>query len=262
MEAITADVTSLLNSHLYGEAGRQLREFVWSELCDWYIEASKVRSRGTDEERRATAQTLAYVLERSVRLLHPFIPFATESLWQALPHQGESVMIASWPVAGERDAQAEDDFSVLIELVRGIRNVRAESAVEPGRWIDATVYAGARTAAFEQARLELSTLARVADEHLRFERGAPHEESQSVTVVAADVVALLPLSGMVDVEAEKARLEKELEQAREEHRRATASLQNEAFVSRAPAQVVDQQRNRLRIASEQIETLTKRLAAF
>jgi valyl-tRNA synthetase len=262
MESITADVTSLLNSHLYGEAGRQLREFVWSELCDWYIEASKVRSRGTEEERRATAQTLAYVLERSVRLLHPFIPFATESLWQALPHQGESVVISSWPVAGERDAQAEDDFSVLIELVRGIRNVRAESAVEPGRWIEATVYAGPRTASFEGARLELSTLARVADDHLRFESGASHEESQSVTVVAADVVALLPLAGMVDVAAERSRLEKELEQAQAESRRATASLQNEAFVSRAPAQVVDQQRNRLRIATEQIETLTKRLATF
>jgi valyl-tRNA synthetase len=262
MESITSDVTSLLNSHLYGEAGRQLREFVWSELCDWYIEASKVRSRGTEEERQATAQTLAYVLERSVRLLHPFIPFATESLWQALPHQGESVMIASWPIAGERDARAEEDFAVLIELVRSIRNVRAESNVEPGRWIEANVYAGARTASFEAARLELSTLARVANDHLQFLDGEPHQESQSMTVVASDVVAMLPLAAMVDVGAEKSRLEKELEQAQEEHRRATASLQNEAFTSRAPAQVVDQQRNRLRIANEQIETLTKRLAAF
>ncbi|MGH2547742.1 MAG: class I tRNA ligase family protein, partial [Thermomicrobiales bacterium] len=186
MESITADVTSLLNSHLYGEAGRQLREFVWSELCDWYIEASKVRSRGSEEERQATAQTLAYVLERSVRLLHPFIPFATESLWQALPHQGESVMIASWPVAGERDAQAEDDFAVLIELVRSIRNVRAESNVEPGRWIEANVYAGARKASFEAARLEFSTLARVANDHLQFLDGESHQESQSMTVVASD----------------------------------------------------------------------------
>jgi valyl-tRNA synthetase len=262
MESITTDVTSLLNSHLYGEAGRQLREFVWSELCDWYIEASKVRSRGTVEERKATAQTLAYVLERSVRLLHPFIPFATESLWQALPHTGESVMIASWPQPGERDAQAEEDFSVLIELVRSIRNVRAESNVEPGRWIEASVFAGARTAAFEGARLEFGTLARVANDHLQFLAGEPHQEANAMTVVAADVVATLPLAGMVDIAAEKTRLEKELEQAQEEQRRALASLNNEAFVSRAPAQVVDQQRNRLRIASEQIETLTKRLAAF
>ncbi len=97
-ESITVEVTSLLNNHLYGEAGRQLREFVWSELCDWYIEASKVRGRASIEEQRAVAQTLAYVLERSVRLLHPFIPFATEALWQALPHVGESIVVSTWPI--------------------------------------------------------------------------------------------------------------------------------------------------------------------
>src|SRR5690606_19985480 len=139
---------------------------VWSELCDWYIEASKVRARGSRVEQAAVAQTLAYVLERSVRLLHPYLPFATESLWQALPHVGESVMVAPWPVAGERDAAAEEDFSVLIDLVRSIRNARAESNVEPGRWIEANVIAGKRQAAFEEARLELGLLARIADDKL------------------------------------------------------------------------------------------------
>ncbi|MCC6792125.1 MAG: class I tRNA ligase family protein, partial [Thermomicrobiales bacterium] len=260
MESVTADVTALLNNHLYGEAGRQLREFVWSELCDWYIEASKVRARGAADEQRAVAQTLAYVLERSVRLLHPFIPFATEALWQALPHEGESVMIASWPVAGERDEAAEENFAVLIELVRSIRNARAESNVEPGRWIEAEVFAGSRVAAFEEARLELGLLARIADDKLVIHAEPPHEIEQSLTVVAADVVASLPLAGMVDLDAERSRLEKELAQAQDEQKRATASLQNEAFVSRAPAQVVDQQRNRLRVSTEQIEVLTRRLA--
>jgi valyl-tRNA synthetase len=260
MESITADVTSLLNNHLYGEAGRQLREFVWSELCDWYIEASKVRARGSTEEQQAVAQTLAYVLERSIRLLHPFIPFATEALWQALPHVGDSVMVSQWPVAGERDAAAEDDFAVLIELVRSIRNARAESNVEPGRWIEADIFAGKRVAAFEEGRLELGLLARIADDKLRIHTEPPHEIEQSLTVVAADVVASLPLAGMVDIGAERSRLEKELAQAREEQKRATASLQNEAFVSKAPAQVVDQQRTRLRVSNEQIEVLTRRLA--
>ncbi|MEZ4496370.1 MAG: class I tRNA ligase family protein [Thermomicrobiales bacterium] len=130
------------------------------------MEASKVRARGTNEEQAAVAQTLAYVLERSVRLLHPYLPFATESLWQALPHVGDSVMVASWPKAGARDEAAEDDFNALIELVRSIRNARSESNVEPGRWIEAQVIAGKRAASFEGARLELGMLARIADDKL------------------------------------------------------------------------------------------------
>jgi valyl-tRNA synthetase len=260
LESITADVTQLLESHLYGEAGRQLREFVWSELCDWYIEASKVRARGSASEQAAVAQTLAYVLERSLRLLHPYLPFATETLWQALPHAGESVMVAPWPKASTRDAQAEDDFAVLIELVRSIRNVRAESNVEPGRWIEAQVVAGPRTAAFEGARLELGMLARIADDKLSIVSQGTTDDSQSVTVVAADVVASLPLAGLVDLGAERERLAKELEQAVMEQQRATASLANEAFIARAPEAVVEQQRTRLRVATEQIEVLTRRLA--
>ena len=260
LASVTADVTGLLDNHLYGEAGRQLREFVWSELCDWYIEASKVRARGTNEEQAAVAQTLAYVLERSVRLLHPYLPFATESLWQALPHVGESVMVASWPTAGARDEAAEDDFNALIELVRSIRNARSESNVEPGRWIEAQVIAGKRTASFEGARLELGMLARIADDKLTIVAEGSGEQDQVVTVVAGDVVATLPLAGLVDLGVERDRLTKELEQAQMEQQRANASLSNEAFVSKAPEKVVEQQRTRLRVATEQIEVLTRRIA--
>ncbi|MDP9363351.1 MAG: valine--tRNA ligase, partial [Chloroflexota bacterium] len=141
LDAVTADASRLLGNHLYGEAGRQLRDFVWSELCDWYIEAAKVRLRGTPAERAAVAQTLAYALERSARLFHPFMPFLTEALWRELPHAGESVMVAPWPAAGARDEAAEADFGAVIELVRAIRNARTEANVEPGRWIAARVYA-------------------------------------------------------------------------------------------------------------------------
>jgi valyl-tRNA synthetase len=260
LESVTADVTQLLDSHLYGEAGRQLREFVWSELCDWYIEASKVRARGTAAEQAAVAQTLAYVLERSVRLLHPYLPFATESLWQALPHVGESVMVAKWPQAGVRDEAAEDDFNVMIELVRSIRNARAESNVEPGRWIEAQIIAGKRQTAFEEARLELGMLARIADDKLTIVANGTPDAHQAVTVVAADVVASLPLAGLVDLSAERDRLQKELEQARQEQQRAAASLSNEAFVAKAPEKVIEQQRTRLRVAEEQIEVLSRRIA--
>ncbi|HEX3303535.1 MAG TPA: valine--tRNA ligase, partial [Thermomicrobiales bacterium] len=134
--------------------------------------------------------------------------------------------------------------------------------VEPARWIAANIHAGNRTVTFEELRPELGLLARIADDQLTFKQGEPDHSEQAVTVVAADVVATMPLAGMVDLDVERARLEKELEAAQQEQERATASLNNEAFVSRAPARVVEQQRNRLRIANEQIEVLTKRLAMF
>jgi valyl-tRNA synthetase len=260
LETITADVTSLLGSHLYGEAGRQLREFVWSELCDWYIEASKVRLKGTDQEKQTVAQTLAYVIERSLRLLHPYMPFATEALWQSVPHTGDSIMIASWPVAGARDATAEEDFGVLMDLVSKIRNARAEASVEPGRWIEADIFAGSRTAAFESARREIGFLARIADDKLRFNEGQADSPEHAIVVVARDVVASLPLAGMIDSDVEIARLKRELEAAEREQDRAERQLANESFVSRAPVQVVEAQRQRLADAKHQIDVLKNRLA--
>lgn len=262
-DAITAEVSSLFANHLYGEAGRQLRDFVWSELCDWYIEAVKVRLRGeaesTPEERQAAVQTLAYVLERTMRLLHPFMPFVTERLWQQLPHTGDSVMVAAWPQAGERDSEAEEHWSVLMDLVTKIRNARAEANVEPGRWIAADVYAGERQQAFESMRRELSFLARIAEGRLRFVPGEPVAQEQALTVVAGDVVAVLPLAGMVDVEVERARLRKELAQAEDELRRLDAQLANTAFVTRAPAAVVEGVRQKHQLASEKVEVLRRRL---
>lgn len=259
LDGITEEVTGLLGSHLYGEAGRQLREFVWSELCDWYIEAAKVRLRGSDAERHAVAQTLAYVLERTMRLLHPFMPFATEALWQVLPHAGDALIVSSWPEAGKRDRSAEDDWSVLMELVGKIRNARTEANVEPGRWIAADVYAGARRAALEGARRELGFLARIANDRLRFLDGEPAAAAQEVVVVASDVVAVLPLAGMVDLEVERARLRRELEAAVSEKARLEGQLAREGFVARAPAQVVDGVRQKLGLVVEKGDVLRRRL---
>ncbi len=259
LDAVTADATKLMTGHLYGEAGRQVQDFVWSELCDWYIEAAKVRGKGTAEERQTVAQTLAYTLERSLRLLHPYMPFITEALWQELPHVGESVMIAPWPVAGTRDAAAEEDFGVLIDLVRAIRNARAEASVEPARWIAADVFAAGRSAAFETARRELGALARIDDALLHLHAGTPVAGEQALTVLAGDTAAVLPLAGMVDLDAERSRLRREVAEAEAERDRARGQLANERFMSRAPAQVVEVQRRRLATAEEQLEVLARRL---
>ncbi len=262
LDDVTISTTRLLERYLFGEAGRQIADFIWSEFCDWYIEAAKVRLRGDEVEKQTVASVLSYTLERALRLLHPFMPFITEALWQQLPHAGPSIMIAPWPSSGERDVRAEDDFGALMGLIRGVRNARAESSVEPARWISAHVYPGSRLAAFESTRRELSFLARIAEDELWLHHGEPDAPVGALTVVAADVSASLPLAGMVDLVAERQRLQREIEDVERERIRAEQQLGNEAFVSRAPEQVVSIQRQRLKQAKEQAALLRQRLGAL
>jgi valyl-tRNA synthetase len=260
LDAVTASSTRLLESFLFGEAGRQINDFIWSELCDWYIEAAKVRLRDGAAGGEMVAQTLAFTIERSLRLLHPFMPFITEALWQQVPHVGESIMIAPWPAAGERDEKAEGAFETLIDLVRGIRNARTEAGVEPARWISAEIWAGEATAPLLASAEEIASLARVGSDQLTFHEGAPERREKALTVLAGPVVASLPLADLVDLDAERQRLKKELEEATAEKGRAEAQLANESFMSRAPEKVVQAQRDRLQRAIERIATIQARIA--
>ena len=262
LDEVTKTSTRLLEGYLFGEAGRQINDFIWSELCDWYIEAAKVRLRDDNPGAATVAQVLAYTIERSLRLLHPFMPFITEALWQKVPHVGTSIMTASWPEAGEPDVAAEASFAALMELVRGIRNARSEAGVEPARWISADVWAGELTADLESARAELGFLARIADDQLTFHAGAAEQRDRALTVLAGNVVASLPLADMVDLGVERDRLKKELEEAIAEKGRAEAMLEKPGFVDRAPEKVVQVQRDRLVRATEQIAVLEQRIAAL
>ncbi|MEJ7901144.1 MAG: class I tRNA ligase family protein, partial [Thermomicrobiales bacterium] len=257
LDEVTRSSTRLIEGYLFGEAGRQINDFIWSELCDWYIEAAKV---GLRNESSQAPQVLAYTLERSLKLLHPFMPFITEALWQQVPHVGESIMVATWPEPGTPDPEAEEAFGALIELVRGIRNARAEAGVEPAKWIGAYVYPGPLTGAFESMRGELGFLGRIADDQLMISPGDPQHAAQSLTVLANGVVASLPLADMVDLDAERDRLGKELAEAQLERGRADAQLGNSSFLARAPEKVVAVQRERLARAMEQIAVLEGRLA--
>jgi valyl-tRNA synthetase len=260
LDATNRNVDRLLAAFQFGEAGRQLRDFVWSELCDWYIEAAKVRLRSSEDEQRVVAQTMAHVLERSYRLLHPMMPFATEAMWQAIPHAGGSVMVARWPEPGPEDTEAVRQWTTLMELVTSIRNARAERDVEPARWIAADIYSDELAEALEASRRELSMLARIDDEQLRILRGSPEADKDAIVLVAGEAVAVLPLSGLVDLEDERNRIEGEIEAARQEESRAQVQLDNRQFVERAPAQVVQTQRDRLVAAKEKREILERRLA--
>ena len=165
----------LFAAYQLGEAGRQVYEFIWGEYCDWYIEMTKVRLRGEDAAAANQArQVLVYVLEGCLKLLHPYMPFVTEAIWQYLPHRGEALIVADWPQGGARDEQAEADLAALMELVRAIRNVRSEYEVEASRRIGAVIVAGERLPFMLEQREAFLLLARVDPERLTLAATSGH----------------------------------------------------------------------------------------
>jgi len=267
------EVTGLLDSYQFGEAGRRIHDFLWSEFCDWYIEACKIRLYGGDALARATAQkTLVSVLEPALRLLHPFMPFVTEEIWQHLKAAwagaaswGESLMIARWPRAGDTqlDRQAEEDMDLLMDLIRQIRNARAEFDVTPGRPIPAIVAAGAKLEMLQAQRGLLTFLAKVDDGQMALTAALAEKPKKAVALVAAQgVEAYLPLAGLVDLEQETARLRKAVAETDREIQRAEGMLANEGFVAKAPPHVVQQQRERLAEHQERRSRLEARLQAL
>ncbi len=261
LQRVTESVTDLMERYQFHEAGHLLYEFLWSEFCDWYIEASKVAINAGGERAQAARQTLAYVLERALRLLHPFMPFVTEELWQRLPHAGESVMVAPWPQPEPAlvDEDAEREFDFLMEAIRAVRNARAEAGVEPARWIQAIVFPGSHRQAFTDSEGVFRFLARIASDGLSYVDELLEAPKQVVSLIVDDAVIYLPLRGMLDIEAERQRLQRELEELLAELERTRALLANEQFVTRAPAQVVERQRTKLADTEERVRLIQQRL---
>ena len=265
---LCADVDRLLRSWNLGEAGRQIEGFLWDDFADWYIETAKVQLEGDQTQQQATRDTLATVLDGTLRLLHPFMPFVTEAAWQHL-HRSEAqrpagLIVAPYPEAGaaSRDQAAERDYELLREIVRGIRNIRNESNVEPGRWIDAIVVAGERDEALATQAATISRLARVAPERLRIERASDAPPADAATFVVGGAEVYLPLAGMVNLDEERARLQKELERAGADVERRRGKLANASFVERAPAPVVQKERDALAASEATAAKLRERLASL
>ncbi|MBX3011702.1 MAG: valine--tRNA ligase [Caldilineaceae bacterium] len=270
LQATQEAVTRLADSWQLGEAGRQLYEFMWNEYCDWYIEAAKVRLYdGTPAEAQATRQVLAYVLEQSLRLLHPYLPFLTETIWQNLPALGgtgaagpRALIAIQWPQLAEHaDAAADDAFGRVQEIVRAIRNARAEYDVEAARRIAAQISAGEQAGVLRENQSLLLTLARLDGNalHIAPEVAAP---DKAVTLAVGGVTVYLPLAGLVDLAAERARLQKELDGLDGQLRKIDGLLNNPGFVNKAAANVVERERNRQRELQEKHTQLTERLAAL
>jgi valyl-tRNA synthetase len=263
---LIAEATRLIEAYQFGEAARQIQEFLWNEFCDWYIEMSKVRLYGDDSREKSVArQVLSYVLERSLRLLHPFMPFVTEALWQAVPHDGPALITAPWPQEGRIDEEAESLVEALMDVVRAIRNARAEYDVPAGKRIAATLVAGDRTPLFRQYSKVICSLAHVDEGALTISDSLAEKPAQALTLVEGGAEIYLPLGGMIDLDAERQRISEEMETLTQRIADAEIRLRNENFITRAPEHVVQRERDkrdelrerwgRLRVRLEQLNAL-------
>jgi valyl-tRNA synthetase len=267
VEELARGVDALMRRFELGEAARQVYEFVWNDFCDWYIEIAKVRVRRSEAQAvQSPLPILAYVLDRSLRLLHPTMPFVTEELWQALHRKiiGPSeaaLIIAAFPSgdSGYRDEAAEREMTSLIDVVRAIRNIRADKKVEPARFIEAYVVADGARPLFEAGRPYIETLARVRPLHV-VGAGSDAPRDQVATAVLEGVTAVVPLAGLFDVDAERARLQKQIADAEAEAGRMRAKLSNEGFRAKAPANVVAAEEERLATLEARLDGLRKSLA--
>ncbi len=260
LNRLIANVQYLFDTYQYGEAGRQIYDFLWSEFADWTIEISKYPLYEGDERTKTlTRQTLRHVMDTGLRLLHPFMPFVTEELWRYLPHEGGALILASWPVSDPAyiNDRAETEMLTLIDLVRGVRNVRAEYNVDPARKITAIVAAGSYQATLEKYSYMFARLCNVAQTTL-LPAGAPAPD-EAASVVASDVTLYLPLAGLVDVAAECERLTKEQGKLQEQIQRSESMLGNEQFVARAKAEIVERERSKLAELQASANQIAERL---
>lgn len=259
LNLVIKEVTENLEKYELGIAVQKLYDFIWDCLCDWYIELTKSRLQEEGETAQNARQVLVWVLDKALKLLHPFMPFITEELWQALPHEGETIMLQSFPVYDENNnyPDAAREMTMVMDAIKAIRIRRSEMNVPPSR--KAQVYIAAKEQApFENGRQFFSRLASASELHV-----ADHFELDgAVTLVTADAKIYIPMDELVDKAAELQRLQKELEAAEKDLAFNEKKLSNQSFVAKAPEKVVAEVRaNAARIA-EKIKMLRAAMDAL
>jgi len=249
MHNMIAEVSRHINEYRLDLAAQRLYEFIWNEYCGWYLELSKpVLQKGSSEEQNATRYTLLHVLESSLRALHPIMPFITEEIWQRLKAplgiEGDSIMLQAFPEAGEIDKQAEADIGWLQAVLQGIRNIRAELNVAPGKILDIAFQAGGPVDRQRQEQFAslLQGVGRIGTSQWLDDDADTSEYS---VALVADLKVLVSLKGLVDLEDELARLGKLLDRELADLKRSEGKLGNSRFVDNAPPAVVEQEHQRL-----------------
>ena len=256
-----ANVDSLMTDFQFGEALRQIHDFVWGEFCDWYIEISKLRLK---DKGNSPLPVLVHVLDSSLRLLHPAMPFITEEIWQNLRpmlsgKSAESIMIASYPTADPSaiDDDIEKQMAIVIDIVRAIRNTRAELHVEPAKWIEAIIAASDLKPAIKAQAQAVEILARARP--LTIIDTAQQRPDKAKTIVLNGAEVILPMAGMIDMDAERTRLQKEIAGCEGEIARLGGRLADEKFTSKAPSHVVEREREKLTALKDKLATLNERI---
>ncbi|MBR3691602.1 MAG: valine--tRNA ligase [Clostridia bacterium] len=259
---VAAEVTENLDRYEIGIAAAKVYDFLWDEFCDWYIEFTKGRLADKESEGCENAQrVLVHVLCGTLKLLHPFMPFITEEIWQALPHEGESIMICEWPDAAKMPAYPEEEAAIakIMAAIRAVRNRRAEMNVPPSRKAALTIVcddrdAFAAGAAFFEKMASASAVTVTGE--------MPADTDGMVSVITHDARLLIPMAELVDTEKEIARLEKELANAENEIRKAEAKLANAGFVAKAPAAVVEGEKAKIAKFGETVARIRETIAGL
>ena len=255
-------VTQNTDKYEFGEAGRYLYNFIWDDFCDWYIEMAKLPLYGEDEAKKQTTRSvLAHVLDQTLRMLHPYMPFITEEIWQQLPHQGTSITVAKWPeVQDAFDNQlAVTQMDKVMAVIKSVRNIRAEVDTPMSRQVVMMIHTKTEdvTAELEANRPYLERFCNTASLTIGQEIDVP-EEAMSAVITGAEL--FLPLEGLIDFEKEISRLEKELVKWQKEVTIVQKKLSNDGFVHKAPEKVVAAEREKELEYVEKRDMVEKRLA--
>ncbi|MGG6996569.1 UNVERIFIED_CONTAM: valine--tRNA ligase [Limosilactobacillus fermentum] len=258
------DVTAKFEKFEFGEAGRDLYNFIWNDFCDWYIEMTKEKlTNGTDEEKDATKNILGYVLDQTLKLIHPIMPFVTEKLWQAMPHDGQSIMVADYPVehAELANQKAEGEMEDLIELIKAVRNIRNQAGAPMSSPVKMMIKVDdqAHAAVFNENRDYLDRFCHPSDLTIATEVDVP---KLAMSGILAGATVYIPMAELVDLDEERARMEKEITKLEKEAARSTKKLGNEKFVNSAPEQVVAKERAKAEEWQQKLASAKERLASL
>ncbi|MDD7354466.1 MAG: valine--tRNA ligase [Oscillospiraceae bacterium] len=255
---LVRDVTDNLDKFELGLAVQKLYDFIWDILCDWYIELCKIRLNSDDEKAKSTAKAvLVYVMSNTLKLLHPFMPFITEEIWQTLPHDGDTIMLSPWCKYNEKLAfrSEEEQMESIMTAIKAVRNRRAEMNVAPSKKAEVFIET-AKPEIFEAGTTFFKRLASASDVKI----ADSFDIDGTVSIVTADATIKLPLAELVDFEAERARLNKELAAAEKDLAFTNNKLNNQGFMSKAPEKVINEIKEKAAKYNEKIALLKESIA--
>ncbi len=257
----TTEVERLLERYDLGESAKTLYEFIWNDFCDWYIELAKPRlfNKEAEEDRLVVQNVLRNVLVDTLRLLHPFMPFITEEIYQNIPGHSETIMLDAWPKPGDYWGEAVDNMQGIMSVIRAIRNIRAEFGISPGSKIKSIILSREHEFAemLNQNQEYIKGLSGVNELQILTE--LMNKPSQAGSALTPKVEIYVPLEGVVDIAREIERLEKDLKMAQSDLEKAQAKLNNENFLSRAPQEVIEKERNKVEEARVKQEGILQRI---